>query len=92
MASLDHDNEHDTQNIVTANSECDWDCWDTGDWGDMEQQSTTSLLSTNLPISLSPKSFNNHEQWTSLEEKPVKFSFLICLYKIISILKNIMNY
>ncbi|XP_014213325.1 N-terminal kinase-like protein [Copidosoma floridanum] len=72
MASLDHDHEHDTQqNTVNTNSDCDWDCWDTGDWGDMEQQTTTSgSLSNTNTASHSPKGHNNHEQWTSLEEKP----------------------
>ncbi|KAJ8672982.1 hypothetical protein QAD02_004243 [Eretmocerus hayati] len=72
MTSLDHDHEHETQNTVATNSDCDWDCWDTGDWGDMEQQPATGSLSTNLTNSSSPKatSHHNHEQWTSLEEKP----------------------
>ncbi|XP_011500938.1 PREDICTED: N-terminal kinase-like protein [Ceratosolen solmsi marchali] len=70
MASLDHDHEHDTQNTINTNSECDWECWDTGDWGDMEQQATTTLCSTNMLTSHSPKRQNIHEHWTSLQEKP----------------------
>lgn len=39
MTSLDPDDEHDTQNTENTNSDCDWDCWDADNWGDMEQQS-----------------------------------------------------
>lgn len=74
MTSLDHDHEHDTQNTANTNSDCDWDCWDTGDWGDMEPQSTTGTLTAGITAtSHSPKVTNRDEQWTSLEEKPVRF-------------------
>nr|XP_033328138.1 N-terminal kinase-like protein [Megalopta genalis] len=70
MTSLDHDHEHDLQNATNTNSDCDWDCWDADNWGDMEQQpSTTSTLGTHnsSPSSHSPKA---NDQWTNLEEEP----------------------
>ncbi|XP_008207719.1 N-terminal kinase-like protein isoform X2 [Nasonia vitripennis] len=81
MTSLDHDHEHDTQNTANTNSDCDWDCWDTGDWGDMEQQPATAgatsaagLTGTAAAAAAaghSPKTHHHSsEQWTSLEEKP----------------------
>ena len=74
MTSLDHDHDHDTQNTANTNSDGDWDCWDTGDWGDMEQQSSTGPNSTNMTISShSPKGHHHNDQWTSLEEKPVSY-------------------
>lgn len=63
------EHDHDSQTGNT-NSDCDWDCWETGDWGDMEQQPSIGNIGTTAdasPASYSPKS---HEQWTSLEEKP----------------------
>ncbi|XP_043254751.1 N-terminal kinase-like protein [Colletes gigas] len=70
MTSLDHDHEHDLQNATNTNSDCDWDCWDADNWGDMEQQpSTTSVLGTSN-VSPSPHSAKDNDQWTSLEEEP----------------------
>ncbi|XP_076234122.1 N-terminal kinase-like protein yata [Calliopsis andreniformis] len=70
MTSLDHDHEHDVPNATNTNSDCDWDCWDADNWGDMEQQpsSTSTHVSSNVsPSSHSPKTNN---QWASLEEEP----------------------
>lgn len=74
MTSLDPDHEHDTQNTQNTNSDCDWDCWDADNWGDMEQQSTaTPSVPLNPASSLSPSGHSPkaNEQWTSLEEEPV---------------------
>lgn len=74
MTSLDPDHEHDTQNTQNTNSDCDWDCWDADNWGDMEQQSTaTSSVPLNPTSSISPSGHSPkaNEQWTSLEEEPV---------------------
>lgn len=68
VTSLDHDHEHDTP--ANPNSDCDWDCWDADNWGEMEQlpSTTTSAPGSNVsPSSHHPKS---HDQWTSLEEEP----------------------
>lgn len=73
MTSLDPDQEHDTQNTQNTNSDCDWDCWDADNWGDMEQQPTATPsvplnpANTKSPSGHSPKA---NEQWTSLEEEP----------------------
>ncbi|XP_053985975.1 N-terminal kinase-like protein [Hylaeus anthracinus] len=70
MTSLDHDHEHDLQNATNPSSDCDWDCWDADNWGDMEQQpSSTSTLGTSN-VSPSPHSHKDNDQWTSLEEEP----------------------
>lgn len=74
MTSLDPDHEHDTQNTQNTNSDCDWDCWDADNWGDMEQQSTaTPSVPLNPASSISPSGHSPkaNEQWTSLEEEPV---------------------
>lgn len=74
MTSLDPDHEHDTQNTQNTNSDCDWDCWDADNWGDMEQQPTAT---SSVPLNpANSKSSSGHspktnEQWTSLEEEPV---------------------
>ncbi|XP_032662625.1 N-terminal kinase-like protein [Odontomachus brunneus] len=72
--SLDPDYEHDTQNTQNTNSDCDWDCWDADNWGDMEQQPAATQSSTPLnpasSISPSGHSPKANEQWTSLEEEP----------------------
>jgi len=73
MTSLDPDHEHDTQNTQNTNSDCDWDCWDADNWGDMEQQSTaTPSVPLNPASSISPSGHSPkaNEQWTSLEEEP----------------------
>lgn len=71
MTSLDHDHEHDPQVNVNPNPENDWDSWENGDWGDLEQQPSTGTSTSNAsPSSHSPKV---HEPWISLEEKPVRF-------------------
>lgn len=68
MTSLDHDHEHEVPNTTNPNSDCDWDCWDADNWGDMEQQpSSTQSCSAAVSTSHSPKA---HDQWTSLEEEP----------------------
>ena len=72
MTSLDHDQEHDTAaNTANTNSDCDWD-WDTGDWGDMEPQNFAGTISMTSSLTMA-KSHHPSEQWTSLEEKPVRF-------------------
>ncbi|XP_014480227.1 PREDICTED: N-terminal kinase-like protein [Dinoponera quadriceps] len=72
--SLDPDYEHDTQNTQNTNSDCDWDCWDADNWGDMEQQPAATQSSVPLnpasTISSSGHSPKANEQWTSLEEEP----------------------
>lgn len=75
MTSLDPDHEHDTQNTQTTNSDCDWDCWDADNWGDMEQQPTITSVPLNPTsnISSTGHSPKANEQWTSLEEEPVCF-------------------
>ncbi|XP_035742235.1 N-terminal kinase-like protein isoform X1 [Vespa mandarinia] len=71
MTSLDHDHEHDIPNTTNTNSDCDWDCWDADNWGDMEQQPSTSVPSNSATnISISSHSPKAHDQWTSLEEEP----------------------
>ncbi|XP_011882156.1 PREDICTED: N-terminal kinase-like protein isoform X1 [Vollenhovia emeryi] len=73
MTSLDPDHEHDTQNTQNTNSDCDWDCWDADNWGDMEQQTTaTPSVPLNPASNLSPSGHSPkaNEQWTSLEEEP----------------------
>lgn len=69
MTSLDHDHDHEVPNTTNPNSDCDWDCWDADNWGDMEQQPSASVPSNSAVISTShsPKA---HDQWTSLEEEP----------------------
>ncbi|KZC06182.1 PREDICTED: N-terminal kinase-like protein [Dufourea novaeangliae] len=70
MTSLDHDHEHDLQHATNTNSDCDWDCWDADNWGDMEQQpSTTSTFGTRN-VSPSSHSSKANDQWTNLEEEP----------------------
>ncbi|XP_017890695.1 N-terminal kinase-like protein [Ceratina calcarata] len=69
MTSLDHDHEHDPQNAVKANSDCDWD-WDADNWGDMEQQPSTTPAHGTSNVSPSAHSPKASEQWTSLEEEP----------------------
>ncbi|OAD56922.1 N-terminal kinase-like protein [Eufriesea mexicana] len=69
MTSLDHDHEHDLQNVTNANSDCDWD-WDADNWGDMEQQPSTTSGHGPSNISPSPHSPKPNDQWTSLEEEP----------------------
>ncbi|XP_076226304.1 N-terminal kinase-like protein yata isoform X2 [Nomia melanderi] len=70
MTSLDHDHEHDLQNAANTNSDCDWDCWDADNWGDMEQQSSTTSTLGTLNISPSSHSPKANDQWTNLEEEP----------------------
>ncbi|EZA60654.1 hypothetical protein DMN91_007485 [Ooceraea biroi] len=73
MTSLDPDHEHDTQNTQNTNSDCDWDCWDADNWGDMEQQpAATPSVPLNPASSISPSGHSPkaNEQWTSLEEEP----------------------
>ncbi|XP_028050978.1 N-terminal kinase-like protein isoform X2 [Monomorium pharaonis] len=73
MTSLDPDHEHDTQNTQNTNSDCDWDCWDADNWGDMEQQSIATPSVPLNPASSIPSSGHSskaNEQWTSLEEEP----------------------
>ena len=69
MTSLDHDHEHDLQNATNTNSDCDWD-WDADNWGDMEQQPTTTSGHGTSNISPAPHSSKCNDQWTSLEEEP----------------------
>jgi len=74
MTSLDPDHEHDMQNTQNTNSDCDWDCWDADNWGDMEQQPTATPsvpLNPTSTITSSGHSPKANEQWTSLEEEPV---------------------
>jgi len=85
MTSLDPDHEHDTQNTQNTNSDCDWDCWDADNWGDMEQQSTAPSMPLNPASSISPSGHSPkaNEQWTSLEEEPVcHFMMFLCQDKI----------
>ena len=70
MTSLDHDHEHETHVNQNTTTECDWDSWETGEWGDLEQQplSGAPTIASNSSPSHSPKA---QEPWISLEEKPV---------------------
>lgn len=78
MTSLDHDHEHDIPNTTNTNSDCDWDCWDADNWGDMEQQPSTSVPSNSATnISISSHSPKAHDQWTSLEEEPVRIALYL---------------
>ncbi|XP_076164330.1 N-terminal kinase-like protein yata isoform X2 [Ptiloglossa arizonensis] len=70
ITSLDHDHEHDLQNTTNTNPDCDWDCWDADNWGDMEQQSSTTTLLGTSNVPPSPHSSKDNDQWTSLEEEP----------------------
>lgn len=74
MTSLEHDHEHDIQNTANTNSDGDWDCWDADNWGDMEQQPSATSGHGTSNISPSPHSPKANDQWTSLEEEPVRIS------------------
>lgn len=80
MTSLDHDHEHEVQNTANTNSDCDWDCWDADNWGDMEQQPSVMSGHGISNVSPSPHSPKANNQWTSLEEEPVRTLKICYLY------------
>ncbi|XP_015518741.1 N-terminal kinase-like protein [Neodiprion pinetum] len=73
MTSLDHDQDQDPQSTGNTNSDCEWDCWEADNWGDMEQQSVTTpnVAASMAKTQSSAVASKVHDpQWENLEEEP----------------------